>query len=857
MNTNNNSTKHTTHKKIIIAEKPSVGREYAKALGITEPESDGYIENDSWIVTWSFGHLVKMSYPEKYDKSLKNWSLKPLPFLPKKYLYEIGKDVKDQFETIKSLYNRPDISAIYYAGDSGREGLYIQMLIRQEAGHNPTAKELVVWIDSQTEEEILRGIKEAKPLSEYANMKNSGYLRAIEDYASGINFSRILSLLYGPMVNKAAAETQYKPIAIGRVMTCVMGMVCAREREIKNFNPTDFYKISGTINKDGQPISAEWKANDTSAYIDSEKLYSEVGFSKEDDAKAFISSLSHNMTVYSAERVEEKKYAPLLFSLAELQSKCTKVFHISPKQTLDIAQSLYEKKLTTYPRTDARVLTSAIEKEIHKNVKGLTNGTYAKYAEYALKQDCKIPKKYVDDSKVTDHYAIIPTGVTPSGLTDLEQKIYDMIVKQFLSIFCPPAIYDKATVCLKDGREPFYVTAKYMKSAGFYSLVGKEDNDDKKELVNALCNLKEGEHLASTYEILKGKTTAPSRYTSGSMIKAMEHAGKVIEDEELREQIKTCGIGTSATRGDIIEKLVRLNYIKQNNKTQILTPAPMGDMIYEIVQMAIPSLLSPKITANWEKGLDQVANGEITANQYLKTLYSYIEKESIQMKNTANIEKVYSLIKPYAKAEFSTADANPEEFEPEPTGITCPLCNNLITTARFGYACSEYKRKDGGGCSFAIGSVAGVSLSKEDLSDLLITGKTKLLSGFRSKKGTTFDAYLVFDKVENKIKLEFPEANAERPNNTKIQKCPKCKSRMIRTAYDFHCSSNCGVKLSSYVCKKVISDEDMEKIFIKKKSGLITGLKNKEGKSFKAYINWDGVDGYTFAFPKKKFKSKQ
>lgn len=625
-------------KKIIIAEKPSVGRIYASILGVTE-SYDGYMESDEWIVTWGIGHLVTLAYPEEYDEELKRWSMQSLPFLPQKYKYRVIDSVKKQFNVIKKLYNRKDISAIYYAGDSGREGIYIQTLIRNQAGHNPNAKELVVWIDSQTKEEILRGIKEAKPLSEYQNLINSGYMRAIEDYALGINFSRALTLKYQNIINAS------KPISVGRVMTCVLGMVVNRECEILNFTPTKYYKVHSVINVDGEDIVATWKPDKENPGIKPEMLYGDNGFKNKEDAKEFVLKLSDELSIEKVESKTEKKSAPLLFNLAELQATCSRLLHISPDKTLEVAQSLYEKRMITYPRTDARVLSSAIAREAEHNLNGLKG--YSEEIKGFVNEIFENPKgiswiehsKYTDDSKITDHYALIPTGENVyNRLSELEEAVYDLIIRRFVSIFMPPAEYKKLVITEKDEKtnERFFAAGSTLVKPGFLACAGMPLA--KSSLPESAGKLKQGERYNSSYKISEGETKPPSRYTTGTIVLAMENAGNLIEDDELREQIKGSGIGTSATRAEVIKKLVTNEYLSVNNKTQVITPVAFGCYVYEIVNSVVPALLNPKMTANWERGLEKIANGEMPVTTYLDKLNQYII-EKIKVIKTAPIEE--------------------------------------------------------------------------------------------------------------------------------------------------------------------------------------------------------------------------
>ena len=622
-------------KSLIITEKPSVAQAFAKELSPTTKGNNGYREGEQYVFTWCVGHLVTMSYPEIYDESLKKWSLEELPFLPENYKYEVIKTVKDQFKVVKTLLNRNDIDTIYYAGDSGREGVYIQMLVRMQAGHNKKAAEKIVWLNSQTADEIRRGVKEAKNVEVYKNLTDSGFMRAIEDYSMGINFSRGLTLKYATTIkNELGMKWEDKmAVAVGRVMTCVLGMIVKREREIREFVETPFYKLIG--NADG--IKSEWKTYEGSEYLNSPLLYKENGFKSENDAGT-LKSKCDAIGVLNTEVVDkkiEKKFAPTLFNLAELQNECTKNFKISPSETLEVAQSLYEKKLTTYPRTDARVLTSAVSKEIDRNIKGLAP-MFPEAQPILEKQTYKnLTVKYVDDTKVTDHYAIIPTGQgfeSYDKLNDLEKKVYHLISIRFLSIFYPAAEFYKVNITFSCGKERFYTSAKTIKSFGYLALLDYEVNPEERKAAQTLFSLKEGNTYNATFEIKEGKTTPPKRYDSGSIILAMENAGQLIENEELREQIKGNGIGTSATRAEIIKKLNKNGYIQLNKKTQILTPSKMGEMIYEAIDLTIPGMLSPKLTASWEKGLDGIANGKVSIKEYREKLEKYISDKTNTIK---------------------------------------------------------------------------------------------------------------------------------------------------------------------------------------------------------------------------------
>lgn len=662
-------------KKLFIAEKPSVAKEFAKALKENMKNKDGYQESDNYVVTWCVGHLVTMSYPDVYKPELKRWSFETIPFIPTTYLYEVLPGTKKQFEIVKEQLNRADVDTIYVCTDSGREGEYIYRLVENMAGVSGKQRKRV-WIDSQTEEEIQRGIREAKDLSTYDDLCNAAYLRAQEDYLMGINFSRALTLKYGDIV-KNYLHIDKGVIAVGRVMTCVLGMVVIREREIRNFVKTPFFRVLGNFDINDTSVSGEWKAVEGSKYFESPKLYKENGFLKKEYALELIDELSSGEQVKAlvngVEKKTEKKNAPQLFNLAELQNACSKLFKISPDQTLSVAQELYEKKLTTYPRTDARVLSKAICKEIHKNITGLTNYEICKdVARLALEggyyKTISSNKRYVDDSKITDHYAIIPTGQGFGALPSLSptaRNVYEIIVRRFLAIFFPPAIYQKVSLNLGVKDESFFASFKVLKDEGFmahtkYSFIkpkddakadGKEevkDEDDKdskdedeikcsSEFLEALAKLKKGTEIGCQgFDIKEGETSPPKRYTTGSMILAMENAGQLIEDEEMRAQIKGSGIGTSATRAGILTKLENNKYLKTNKKTQVITPSLQGEMIFDVVNNSIRGLLNPVLTASWEKGLTGVADGSITKEEYTQKMNDYVIKHTQNVKLLAN-----------------------------------------------------------------------------------------------------------------------------------------------------------------------------------------------------------------------------
>ncbi len=649
-------------KALYIAEKPSVAREFAKALKQEFQNHDGYMESQEGIVTWCVGHLVTMSYPEAYDEKYKKWSLATLPFIPEDFKYEVIPGVRKQYKIVAGLLNRQDVHTIYVCTDSGREGEYIYRLVERQAQVKGKERRRV-WIDSQTEEEILRGIREAKDLSEYDNLCESAYLRAKEDYLMGINFSRLLSLKYGNAISSFMG-TRYTVVSVGRVMTCVLGMVVRREREIREFVKTPFYRVLNSLDIQGNTVEGEWRAVEGSRYFHSPRLYKENGFKVKEDAEKLISDLKNGRAegewkakVETIEKRKETKNPPLLYNLAELQNDCSRLFKISPDQTLQIVQELYEKKLVTYPRTDARVLSSAVAKEIHRNISGLRNiPSVRTFAEAILEQGSYkgIAKtRYVNDKQITDHYAIIPTGQGLSAVRTLSQTalyVYEAVVRRFLSIFCPPAVYQKINLItsmetLEQGREKFFASFKILIEPGYlevmeYSFRKKkaEDANDKEKdnakdcdmnFMEQLSKLKKGMDLTVTaLNIKEGETSPPKRYNSGSMILAMENAGQLIEDEELRAQIKGSGIGTSATRAEILKKLINNKYLALNKKTQVITPTLLGEMIYDVVNASIRSLLNPELTASWEKGLTYVAEGSISPQEYMVKLEHFIKSRT-------------------------------------------------------------------------------------------------------------------------------------------------------------------------------------------------------------------------------------
>ena len=654
-------------KSVFIAEKPSVAEEFGKALheSFKNRKSDGYLESDNYIVTWCVGHLVTMCYPDKYDPALKSWRLDTLPFIPEEFMYEIIPSVEKQFNIVKSVLTRPDVDTIYVCTDSGREGEYIYRLVRQMAG--VTGKtEKRVWIDSQTEEEILKGIKTAKDISEYNNLSDAAYLRAKEDYLMGINFSRVLTLKYGRNIS-SYLKTDKTVISVGRVMTCVLGMIVRREREIRAFVKMPFYRVIGKTLIGDTSFDAEWKTSETSRFYNTPYLYKDNGFKDRTKAQELVDYLSDPLpaegSVTAIERKKEVKNPPLLFNLAELQNECSKLFKISPDQTLAVVQELYEKKLVTYPRTDARVLSSAISKEIDKNIRGLCSYAPLKdIASQVLEEKSYVnigKSRYCDDKKITDHYAIIPTGQgfgAMRGLSQTASRVYEVIARRFLSIFFPSAEYAKVSVSLNVKKELFSASFKVLSKEGYLSVMknsfaksqDSEENDEA--TLQALKKVKKGDILpVEEFSIKEGETSPPKRYNSGSIILAMENAGQLIEDEELRAQIKGSGIGTSATRAEILKKLNTIGYIATNSKTQIITPTMLGEIVYDVVDNSIKQLLNPELTASWEKGLTYVSNGEITSDEYLNKLEGFVTRRTQAVKSMNNQSELVKLFNDFAR----------------------------------------------------------------------------------------------------------------------------------------------------------------------------------------------------------------
>lgn len=843
-------------KSLIITEKPSVAREFARILGVSG-RNDGYIEDSHYAITWCVGHLVEMVYPEEYDIKYKKWKLEDLPFLPKDYKYNVIPSVSKQYDIVHKLLHREDIDTVYWAGDAGKEGQTIEENIRRFGGVREGMKELRVWIDSQTEEEIKRGIAEARPMSDYDNLANSGIMRTIEDYAMGINFSRVMSVKYGNLLNDAAGTKSYTAIAVGRVMTCVLGMVVIREREIRNFVETPFYRVVG--NFFDAEIEGEWKAVEGSSYYASPLLYKENGFKEKAHAEKLIEDLTNKTAIVkTVEKGISKKRAPLLFNLAELQAECSKRFKISPDETLQVAQDLYERKLTTYPRTDARVLSSAVAKEISKNIRGLRSFEpvapfVQNIVEHGLYKNIG-KSSYTDDSKITDHYAIIPTGQVNEykSLTELQKRVYELIVRRFLSIFYPPAQYQTVKLTIGIEKESFFAGAKVLKVPGYLEIAGRPDTKEKREkedgdgeennpknsaaLLKLADSLKEGD-TAEVKEFLvkEGKTSPPKRYTSGSMVLAMENAGQLIEEEELREQIKGSGIGTSATRAEIIKKLVRIGYLALNKKTQVLTPEALGEMVYEVVNMTVPALLNPKMTASWEKGLDGITQGTVPMEDYREKLEEFIRKETVSMINENLTSQIAGQIRPLAGSNAKDMKAKVK------IGATCPACGGEIETTPFGYGCSNYN-KDGSGCRFAIGSIAGRELNDEEVKQLLSEGRTGVLKGFTSKNKKKFSACLVMTKdEEGKPNITFDFSQNE-PETIEGVSCPLCGGAIEIKPFGYGCAnykaedeSGCRFAIGK-IAGKDLNTAQVKELLTNGRTGTIRGFTSKNKKKFDACL---------------------
>ncbi len=701
-------------KSLYITEKPSVAMDFANALDLKGTRRGGFIESEKAIVTWCVGHLVTMSYPGEYNKSLKKWSLKDLPFMPDQYRYQVIEQVQNQFDIIEHHMKDPDIDTIYVCTDSGREGEYIYRLVDEMVGVTDKDKKRV-WIDSQTVDEIKRGVREAKPLSDYDRLSESAYLRAKEDYLIGINFSRLLSLIYGNTISNHVGSN-FTSIAVGRVMTCVLGMIVKREREIRDFIKTPYYRLSASFNfEDTLDYDGDWKAVEGSKYYESRLLFKDIGFKEKKDAENFIEELKsgnedNTGIIESVKKKTERKNPPLLYNLAEIQNDCSRKYKIDPDETLQVVQSLYEKKMLTYPRTDARVITKAVANEIDKNIKPLVNlsnevNDFAKHiVDNELYKDLA-KTRYVNDSRVTDHYAIIPTGDglgSFNSLSTLEKDIYLLVVRRFLAIFYPQAIYNRLTITTKIINEKFFTTSRVCTERGFLDVIEEDTKNDSKKTQDAetLKKLKKGQIVdIKSLDIKESETSPPKRYNSGAMILAMENAGKLIEDDDLREQIKSDGIGTSATRSGILNKLTKIKYTKLNKKTQIVTPTAMGEMIYDVVDNSVPSLLRPELTASWEKGLGMVADGEINSEEYMKKLENYISKNTNKVMNLRNNGYLMDLFTeiPGNKKAKQAKSKKPQKIK-NALG-NCTLCETgQILENSKAYFCTNWRE----GCKFTV-----------------------------------------------------------------------------------------------------------------------------------------------------------
>ena len=822
---------------VIITEKPSVAREYAKAIKLKTAgeRKDGYVDGTSYlfpnskvIITWAVGHLIGMCTPDKYDEIYKKWSLESLPFLPQTYRYEVLPSTAKQFAVIKTIYDELKFGVpgdtLFLAGDAAREGIYIQYLILQNTSlnllNNPPVDIKVVWLDSFTESEILRGLKDAKPVSEYANMIKEGVTRGIEDYMVGMNFSRLLSCKFGREFNAKIGAASWTPLAIGRVMTCVMAMVVEREREIRGFKETPFYRISADTG-----FESKWKAVSTSSFYESPLLYDEFGFKERNNAELLKGSLDKDkhLTVTALETKEEKKFAPLLFNLAELQLHCSKKYHISPDQSLSVAQSLYEKKLCTYPRTDARVLSTAVAKEITTSLQGLRqSGMKADIIDKILANGWEkkiLQSKYVDDSKISDHYAFIPTGSKTDAmrdLTELEKAVYEDVVNRFLSIFLPPAVFVKIEVELSHSfTEKFFASTKALKEMGY--LVCAERTEEEKEAFNpALTGLKEGDVLTVTeYQIKESKTTPPKRYTTGSLIIAMENAGKLIEEEELREQLKGVGIGTSATRAATITKLIQNGYLCLNKKTQVVTPGVAGECCYDIcLQAGLKDFLSPRISAQWDMALEQIRNGQRDYKEYRSILENYVKQMVLYVKS------------------LNTGIS----YEKTANVPMCPRCGKgQIKAGDKNFYCSEHKN----GCQFSVSKIIyGAAITNADVLALISGKKTRPIDF--EKDGKKFTKCLLYNKQEDRISF------------VDEMVCPLCGKGIYVDDAKISCRGKCGFIIWKNCRGITLTPGQLKKMVEGKKTELLT-LKKKDGSTYEAYLYYNKEKKCVDAsFPRKK-----
>mgnify|MGYP005758678625 FL=1 len=797
--------------KVIVTEKPSVARTFAKVLAADKRE-DGYFLNDEWYVTWCRGHLVRLCEPQEMNPAYAHWKLEDLPILPESFRYTLIDDqsLKKQFGIIKNFYHGMDVTDIYYAGDPGREGLYIQMLVRQQSGVRKGIREHVVWIESQTPEEIRRGIREAKGLEAYEGLAQAGYMRAIEDYVTGINLSRTTTLRYGAMV-AAAMGRKHATISVGRVMSCVLGMVVRRSREIEKFRKTYYYGLSLPV----KGKAAKWRAVPNSHYVGAAGMYKDSGFLDKREAQKLLQALKgKDGIVEHHEEKSQKKYPPLLFNLTELQAECSRRFHASPQDTLAAAQELYEKQLISYPRTDARALSSAVYSHIRENVTGLL-GIYPEEAKTALGRGLRTTRAgVVDDAKVTDHYALIPTGKTAGKLIGLQAGVYDLICRRFLAIFYPPAEYASAQTVIVCENEPFILSQKSRKSAGFESLW------DSGKKVEDLVSFEVGERIQmDELRIEKKETKPPKPYTTGTLVLAMENAGQFIEEEELREKIKGSGVGTSATRAATLEKLETIGYLSVEKKTQVVSATRLGMMVYEVLASTAPDVLSPRMTANWEDGLQRITEGKLAVDDYREKLYAYVRKEVEYIKSGG--DGLAGKIAPLA-AEGAVLRASGV------LQIPCPYCGRRIQMLPNGsYQCE--------GKDLFIGKVGGRYLTEEEVVQLFTDKKIGPFP-FQSKKGKDFRASVVLNPPGSKYAISFAFDDSGEPTDIP---CPKCGKQLDRKMFSLQCS-DCGFVISHTYGEKKLSDLQMEKLLYRGKTDRIRGMKSKSGKKYSCVLTWDG-----------------
>lgn len=769
-------------KTIFITEKPSVAQDYKRVLKVSSGgKTNGYIEGHSpvlgkdVIITWAVGHLIAISQPEKQNPAWEGaWKKENLPMIPNSFKYEPIKNTYSQYKVIKEQYTRKDIDAIYYAGDSGREGIYIQALIRNQVFKtSPKVEERVVWLNSTTDESIIKGIQEAKPYTHYQSMIDSGYMRAISDWLIGMNFTESFTLTSNTLIN------------VGRVMTPTLAMVVNRQYEIDNFHKTPYFGIKADN-------FASWKAVNGSRFFESDDLYNENGFLKKEKSQALCSEFNTDkkLMVFDTKITTKTEYAPYLFNLADLQAYCTKHFKISPAKALEIVQSLYEKKFTTYPRTDCRFLSSAVATDLKK-------------------QGYDVPKRYVDDSKVTDHYALIPTfHGNANELDGTEKSVYNVILERFTNTMLPPYIYDAVSVTyIHRNGEKFFENYRIIKQLGFKA--NSKDTEEEKaenksnndEAVSTKPVPQKGDVISvNNFSIHEMETKPPVAYTTGSLILAMEKAGKLIEDEELREQIKTCGIGTSATRAGIIDKLVARKYITVDNKQKV-APTEFGKSIIPIIALYDKALVSPEKTADMEASLNAVATSKLSKEGYLEKIVYYVSRttQRILDENKLNLS-----------AFSTTSDKVTMSKE-----LTCPCCGDKMKVGKFGWYC---------GCKFSIGlEISEHKMKEKDVEDLCAKGRTKKLS-FKSKSGKPFTAYLAVDTAEHKVKFVFDEAptgdkSASEEDKTKFAEtrpkkvfaCPICNQTMNSGTSGLYC--DCGLRIYREISGHKMTAKEIETLF--------------------------------------------